>query len=287
MIDNSNLVIVSYPSGGFGNFLFHVLTEFADNTFKPTENTFEFSENGNSHSTVKYTKIYFKDPEDYTTDLPATDKKILILCDNGIDNDSYVNIRKTFPTAQILRTVICKSIRPVIYQTCIIKAKLADIFEENRQQVLDRWTDGGEDYAVRENFTLMYHNWNYGWERSEEYDVINVEIESLINDPVSAITDVIKQLGGRVINQEQLIELCQSWQEANSQYFKVYFDWIRINYALDHNETIDITDITDLHEQGYLNYCIECKYHVTIPVYTYRNWFQTTADIQEMISCLK
>jgi hypothetical protein len=280
-------VLISYPSGGFGNFLFHVLTEFSDNTHKPPLNQFEFGVNGNSHSTAKYTKIYFHAPDDYETDLPATDKKILILCDNGINNDSYSKIRTTFPTAPILRTVVCKSLRPVIYQTCIIKAKESDVIKENRQQVLDHWTDAVEDYAVRENFTLMYHNWNYGWQRSEEPGVINVEIESMINDPVATFTDTIKQLGGRVVQPDQLVKLCQEWQQANSQYFKVYFDWIRINYALDHNESIDLTDITDLHQQGYLNYCIEYKYHVTIPVYTYRNWFQTTADIQEMISCLK
>jgi hypothetical protein len=153
--------------------------------------------------------------------------------------------------------------------------------------VLEHWTDSSEDYAARENFTLMYHHWNYGWELSEEVNVINVEIEALINDPVSAITDVIKHMGGQVVDQEKLSEICQSWQQANRQYFKVYFDWIRINYALDHAQSLDITNITDLHEQGYLNYCIEHKYRVTIPVYTYRNWFQTTADIQEMISCLK
>jgi hypothetical protein len=287
MIDNPNIMIISYPSGGFGNFLFHVLTEFADNTYKPTKNLFEFSADGNSHSTNKYTKIYFHDPEDYNTDFPVTDKKILILCDNGINNDSYVNVRKTFPAALILRATICKSIRPVIYQTCIVKAKNSRVVEENHQQVLDNWSDSNEDYAIRENFTLMYHNWNYGWECSNESNVINIELESLINDPAETIVGIVKQLGGQIIDHKKLVELCRLWQEANSKYFKVYFDWIRINYALDNQESVDISNITDLHEQGYLNYCIEYKYNVTIPVYTYRNWFKTTADIQEMILCLK
>ena len=51
--------------------------------------------------------------------------------------------------------------------------------------------------------------------------------------------------------------------------------------------TLVLGENLDLHDQGYINYCIECKYDVIIPVYDYRNWFQTSIDIQEMIKCLK
>ena len=56
--------------------------------------------------------------------------------------------------------------------------------------------------------------------------------------------------------------------------------------ALASGKHIDISDITNLHEQGYINYCIETKYHVTIPVYDYKDWFKSTAEISNMIEKL-
>jgi hypothetical protein len=283
MIDNANIVLISYPPGGFGHFLFHALTEFADNTYKPIDRPFKFSKDGNSHSSNKYTKIYFRDPTNYQTVLPDTDKKILVLCDNGMNNDSYVKIRETFPAASILRLVITEAVRPVIYQTCIAKAKQSNIIKEVQSHVSSNWSDITEDYAVRENFTLLYHNWSYKWTECIAPDITNVRIESLITNPSQTITQVIEKLGGQVTNIAGLEKLCQQWDNANSLYFSAYINWKKINLALDCNELIDLSNITDLHEQGYLNYCIERKYNVTIPVYDCRNWFKNTNDIKKYL----
>lgn len=279
-----DLVLISYPSGGFGNFIFHALTVHASSTFK-INNQFEFSLTGDSHNTVKYTNVYYNDPDNYQLLIPDSNKTTLILCDNGIINDSYDKINKTFPNAKIIRLCISKKIRPVIYQTCIIKAKRNDLISESKDHVTTHWTDSDQEYTTRENFTLLYHNWPFDWKFNN--NCINVDIERLIIDPVNTIIWLIKQINSEVINLDQLIALCNQWQEVNQQYFKIYWSWENINRALDNDCFMALDDIIDLHSQGYINYCIERKFNVTIPVYDYRNWFKNTDDIKEMITCLK
>ncbi len=56
--------------------------------------------------------------------------------------------------------------------------------------------------------------------------------------------------------------------------------------TLDTNTNIDVSDVTELYQQGYINYCIEAKYHVTIPVYDYKDWFKSTSEISDLIEKL-
>lgn len=285
MIDNQ-IILISYPSGGFGNFLYHVLTEFADNTHKVSNSTFAFNLNGNSHATQKYMTPYFFEPADYQIVLPKTNAKCLVLCDNGIINDSYIVMRQVFPTAQIVRACITTEVRPVIYKTCVVKAQQSDVLSVNQEFIQKNWSDT-DPYTQREFFTLMYHDWKFGWRPSNDVGVLNLDLESLICDPVGTITEIITQIGGAVTDHNGLVECCAEWSRVNSKYFKIYHDWLKIRAALEQDSDADISDIVDLHDQGYINYCIERDYHVTIPVYDYRDWFTSTTQIKEMIQCLK
>lgn len=274
------MILISYPSGGYGNFLYHVLTEFSSNTYKPANQNFSFDSEGRSHSTKKYTPVYFHDPDNYKLMLPNTDLECLVLCDNGITNDSYTKINQTFPGATIVRSVVTDSVRPIIYKTCITKAKRGDTVSETIDHVAEHWTDQ-EDYSIRENFTLLYHNWPFKWQADAQ--CINVELEALITQPVDTIVKLIEQIGGTVVDQELLAEVCRQWTNSNYIHFKVYYDWQKIEQALDSHKHIDISDIVDLHDQGYINYCLEKKFNYVIPVYDYRNWFKNTQDIPLVI----
>lgn len=284
--NSKDIILVSYPSGGFGNFIYHVLTTFADGTIKISNNDFDFRSNGDSHMTNRYCEDYFHDPYNYTPniDIDTKDKKIVVLCDNGINNDGYKKVIKVFPNATIVRAVIDQGIRPVIYQTLVQKAMSVDITQHHEYHIENHWTDSGEEYAARENFTLFYHNWPFKWHTDES--AINVSLEKLVTDPVSTLIDLINRLDMTVVDHEGLDSLCKKWSAANATYFFVYHKSNTIMQALDTNTNIDVSDVTELYQQGYINYCIEAKYHVTIPVYDYKDWFKSTLEISDMIKKL-
>lgn len=285
MIDEKQIVLISYPSGGFGNFIYYVLTEFADQTYKVDNSHFKFAVNGNSHSTKKYLPIWYKDPENYK--LPSvftTDKTALILCDNGIDNDSYKKIRAVFQNCKILRLCISESVRPIIYKTCIIKAKNTNLIDEIKESMINWGKDKNEDYAIRENYTLFYHNWPFNWQPLNLYNIINIDLENLIFNTYETIMSIIQSIGARPINTEKLNNVCQQWFDLNKDFFKINLIKQELNNALDCNTSYSLKEITSLHDQGYLNYFLEKKYKITIPVYDYRQWFKNTCDIKEMIA---
>jgi hypothetical protein len=286
-VKSNRIILVSYPAGGFGNFILHVLTEYTKETVK-VDARFRFSTNGNSHSTNKYTNIYYHDPGTYIPSISVDPKnnRILVLCDNGIINDSYDKLSIIFPNAQIVRVIIDDAVRPIIYKTCITKALLSDVLTETTNQVIDNW-GVIEDYAVRENFTLLYHQWPFHWNASSKNNVINVSLENLINNPVDTISETATALGLTIRHKDKLTKFCNEWTMANKQYFEVYTDWAQIDRALTEQKSIPLTHITNIHDQGYINYCIERKFNVIIPVYDYKEWFSNTQEILDMVEKFK
>jgi hypothetical protein len=287
--ESKDIILISYPSGGFGNFLYHVLTEHADNTVKVANNQLEISNNGNSHSTKKYTNVYYHDPVDYLPSIDNVDikdKKILVLCDNGILDDSYVKLNKVFPNATIVRTTITSLIRPIIYQTCVTKAMNTNVLAETKAHVDNNWIDAHKEYAIRENFTLLYHNWPFkGW--NDHNQCVNVNLELLINDTYNTIKNLIYTLDMQIINDSKLKQVIDEWQQKNSKYFKIYYECKKIKNALETNADLSIEHITSLHDQGYINYWLEKTYNITIPVYDYKNWFKNTNEIHQVINEIK
>jgi hypothetical protein len=286
--NSSDVILISYPSGGFGNFLYHVLTEFVNETVDVDNNAFNFDSVGKSHNTVKYTEVYHRDPDPYIPNITVTNsenKKILVLCDNGILNDQYEQVRKTFPNAPIIRMCIDEQVKPVIYQTCIAKALGSSLESENYVQVEMHWQDANEDYAKRENFTLFYHNWPFGWQKQQ--GCINFDIGELVVNPTGAIVKLVSALGLTLIDTDALSKFCSQWLQINQSYFKLFVLWHNIKRSLTSNFDIDISHVRDLHEQGYINYCIESQFNVTIPVYDYKDWFSSTNEIRKLIKCSK
>jgi hypothetical protein len=283
MIDPEKIIVISYAGGAFGNFLFHVLTEHADNTYKPGNADFEFDTLGRSHNTKIYTPIWsYLNTTTYTTFFPDTDKSCLILCDNGFENDQYDDIRKTFGQCHIVRVCLSERIRPVYWNMNAFKSLEISTEDLTQSHVSMHWKDANEDWAKRENITLHYHNWNYGWQPMDDKKIINVDLEQLMKNPMPVLKNLMQRLGFAITRESTLVELCSKWQQTNAKYLDVYYQWQKIDQALDNQESINF-DIQSLHDQGYINYCIERKYNVTIPVYDYRNWFGNTDQIFEML----
>lgn len=278
-----NIIFISYPSGGFGNFVYHVVSNYFANTHKVSTQDFAFDALGTSHATHKYLATWFHDPDNYTLDFES-EKTLVLLVDNGINNDSYVKLRSVFKQGIIIRLNIDELSKPVVYKTAVIKAMGSDLISDIKNVVEDNWTDSSEDYALRENFTLFYKNWPFRWRPVE--NVVNINISDLISNPLNTFEYIANAIQDEIINVSELTKLIHDWKVSNKQYFDIIEIWKIIENALNSEIHIELPDL-QLHDQGYINYCIERKYNVIIPVYDYRNWFQSSTDIQEMIKCLK
>jgi len=118
--DSDNCVVIMYPTGGYGNFLYYLLSEHLANTVKIKQNNFEFSDSGNSHAVPKYTEIFWLGKyqverrlkefkynygieEQYLPQVEAG-AKFLVLGDMGNLADNVAFLRRYFPNATIIRT---------------------------------------------------------------------------------------------------------------------------------------------------------------------------------------
>lgn len=288
----NDLVCISYPTGGFGNFVFHVVSEYFANTHKLDKIEFPFEfEQGNSHNTRHYLGIWRHDPDgfvfpnnDQIKKLAESNCTAVLLIDNGIDNDSYLKLKKTFDQCRIVRLTVDDYSKPVVIKRSINARTDSSIVDHLNSQVVGHWEEGEQPYSIRENFTLMYHNWSYGW--GAVTGVVNISISDLIKNTLGTFEHLAHQLNDTLLDISNLKLLIDKWYDANKEYFKASNTWENLNDALDSGKYYQLPDL-DLHDQGYINYCIERKYDVIIPVYDYRNWFQSSIDIQEMIKCLK
>lgn len=283
MITESNVLVINYPSGGFGNFLYHLLTAYADNTVKVGGHFFNFSATGNSHDNKRYTEPVKKLTDHYDIKFQDRNKLHLVTHDPGIDSNvanHYHEIRDFFPNAKIVHCYLTEQIRPVIYKTFMVKAYNKDPVSYHKTAVTQNW-NSNEDYALRENFTKLYHNWSWTWTAMP--DVVNFNLETFVQNPFGSFKNLVENTGGRLINKNKCRETLKQWYAANFKYFEIYWIWKDLNEKLDLKQSFNLESIKDIHDQGYLNYCIEKKYNIEIPVYDYKNWFQDTDQILKMI----
>ena len=56
--DHPNAIVVMYPTGGYGNFLYLLLSQYIQSTVKISQSQFKFSTTGHSHSVIKHVKPF-------------------------------------------------------------------------------------------------------------------------------------------------------------------------------------------------------------------------------------
>ena len=284
--NSEDIILISYPEGGFGHMLYHVLTEFADRTVKVSNQTFKFSTSGDSHTTTKYTNTYSNKIKDYVPlidDVDYKNKKILVLCDNGTNDSNYQDACDIFPNASIVRVCTSPDTRHVLYRASIEKAgKIPIEFGEINQQ-------GIADYELRERYKITYHGLDARWESdsfcqsfdswTEIPDACNIYFSDIVTDTLGSLRKLITTLGMTVL--PGLEEFIISWQKRNALYLAPHWQWLKIKNNLHTDLRID--DIKDLHSQGYIDYKIETSYNIEIPVWDYRDWYTNTKDIRNLI----
>lgn len=197
-----NIILITYPPGGFGNFVYHLLTEFAKETAKPSNHSFKFSNAGNSHTTKKYTVSYTQSTEVYfpyiDVDVDTSDKKILVLVDNEWKDNYYNQLLTVFPNAKIVR--MCSD--PTIYN--IVAALIAS--KSNGAPI---------DLRFRENYSGagMFNPIDHA-------QVVNVPIKEFILDPNAAFLSLLAQLQLTPIKHNELLSLLSEWKSIHKPYFE-------------------------------------------------------------------
>ena len=295
---SQDIILISYPPGGFGHFIYYVLSEFADRTVKIDNSQFKFSADGNSHSALEYTNAFWHEPDDYDLKLLRTvdvsGKKILVRCDPGLKIPGdlvYTKTDKIFPNATVIRNILNDNTAFLIYDMASKKIVDNDIFQSCEELINLNWSDRSENYARREFYTLAYKNLKLNkifsnlcrWRFLDKPNLINFSLEDLIADPYQSICSLIKRLDMKVVQESKLKTLCADWSKQHLIYTFSYSLWPQIEHALDTNLNFDLSNITDLKTQGYINYRIEEKFNIKIPVYDYKNWFKDVIEINEMI----
>ena len=141
--NSKNIILIMYPTGGYGNFLYYLLTEYFSNTVKVL-NDFQFSSNGNSHQVKKYTQpfllgLHYKNIQSFKYDYTVSDKesydqissgkKLVVLCDTGNLVDTIKIPQSYFPNASIIRCYAQSfDEKLVVWANCITKSGVKDIY---------------------------------------------------------------------------------------------------------------------------------------------------------------
>lgn len=289
MIDKheSDAVLINYPSGGFGFFLYGVLT-ICTNQFCSRDTDIGMSPTGDSHQLSLSVQAWKPDETDFKFVVSdwATDieKPHLLLIDLGITDGRIAPVRKRFPTNKIIRICIDPDGKSIIMQTCLHKAQ-----RKTKQDFYSL-----KDWEQREEISLIYHHAdsNPGYYLNN-YEPINDD--NILNIPVTWFFFNFQEILKRIeeflqitIDKARALELHELFLEKNLTYAQALLWSKKIMNSLSSGSVIDVTGCNSIHDQGYINYCIEKHFNIKeIPPYTYRNWFKTTAEIHSMIQHIK
>ena len=142
--ESNNCVVVMYPTGGYGNFLYYLLSEHLESTVKPMPSNWEFSSDGNSHGYPKYVEKFQLGSHvnnrttknfDYTYNILDSTvgpqiqqgKKFLVLADVGNKGDNTRFLKRYFPNSVIVRIFAENFMEKlVLWANCMTKANISD-----------------------------------------------------------------------------------------------------------------------------------------------------------------
>ena len=240
-----------------------------EDVFCPQELS-SFSEDGNSHHYPLHCKTWFlSDPFIKENYYDFKNKKSICLIDSAITDAKDRGMKNT------IRMCIDEHARSIVYQTCKEKAEqLAFNFD-----LLE--------YQIREQFSLAYHYidktpnfYLNNWKQTST--TININISDLFFNPNRVVALLEPHFGK--CNWGKFWKLWNEFITANHKYYQAQHLVNRVKYALDTGFDFEFKKDYSLHDQGYLNYYIEKRYKISIPVYDYRHWFTGIQDIRQMIN---
>jgi hypothetical protein len=215
-----NAIVIMYPTGGYGNFLYMLLSNYLENTVK-LQSHFEFSKTGNSHKVLKHVEPFLlghqKSALHYTYEVyPEAEeqikqgKKFLVLGDMGNRGDNIKFLKRYFTNATVIR-VYAESFdeKLIVWANCMFKAYRSDVDPTYPGALITH--KGIQSWAGRESITdqdavdCMANFFLKNFEPYGQYfnqprdDVINVAIREFLSE--DSIVDMVQRIANELATQ--------------------------------------------------------------------------------------
>jgi len=225
--DNPNAVVVMYPTGGYGNFLYMLLSQYLDSTVKVSQSQFKFSKTGDSHAVAKQVepfllgknyrnfKYSYKINSDIVAEQISQGKQFLILGDMGNRGDNIKFLQKYFPRAKIVRVYTPTfEEKLVVWFNCVTKSMNTDELYPGSLltiQGIQQWankTDIDDQDAVNCMATFFSQDFapygNYFNQPTEHSIDVKIQEFFTVDSIVNMVQRVAQQLGANLINVHDL-----------------------------------------------------------------------------------
>lgn len=232
--DDPNAIVVMYPTGGYGHFLYMLLSNYLENTVK-LQSHFEFSKTGNSHAVLKHVEPFLlgqqKSALHYAYEVyPAAEeqikqgKKFLVLGDVGNQGDNTKFLKRYFTNATVIR-VYAESFdeKLIVWANCMFKAYRSDVDQPYPGALITH--KGIQSWAGQENITdqdavdCMADFFLKNFEPYGQYfnqprdDVINVAIREFFSEDsiVDMVQRIANELNTQLINESDLRSIAKKF----------------------------------------------------------------------------
>jgi hypothetical protein len=230
-------IAIMYPTGGYGNFLYKILTDHLESTVKIEDQHFAFSSTGNSHYTRKYSepfklgvaqatkqlKSFSYSYELYDSDVAeqiAEGKSFLILADTGNLGDNVKFVRKYFPNCQIVRVYASTfEEKLLLWANCITKSlsqHSTDIYKTSlhTRAGIAKFANKHPDDITDQDAINCLSNFlkndfgQYGKNFTNPVDgVVNFPIRNFftVDELYTSLHQLANLLGTQIVNSQQLV----------------------------------------------------------------------------------
>jgi hypothetical protein len=239
--DDPNAIVVMYPTGGYGNFLYMLLSNYLKNTVKLSSH-FEFSKTGNSHAVPKHVEPFLlgdqKSNLNYTYRVyPAAEeqikqgKKFLVLGDMGNRGDNTGFLKRYFTNATIIRVHAASfDEKLIVWANCMFKAYQSEVDPIYpgaliTHKGIQAWA-GREDITDQDAVDCMANFFLQNFQPYGRYfdqprdDVINVAIQEFLTEDsiVAMVQRVANELCTQLINETDLRAMIKKFMPTQKSF---------------------------------------------------------------------
>jgi hypothetical protein len=238
-----------YPTGGYGHFLYKLLTEHFEFTVKVLNNQLMFNKNGNSHDTKRYTETfalgryyYRQNLKDFKYGYQILDstveqqieqgKHFLVLADVGNKGDNIYFLKRFFPQATIVR-VYAETFEEklIVWTNAMTKSHdevVNNVYAESimpkhgiaiwAKKYVDDLTDQDAINCMIDFFKSDFAPYGKFFSRPVP-DVLNFSVRSFFakNQLIIELHKLADQLGTRIINTQKLDQLLSEFYVSQNQ----------------------------------------------------------------------